>query len=446
MNKQTDEFHKNNMIEYLRFFLPLGTTSILIGITHSLFNSALARLPSPEVYLSAFTVSKSLLQVIQNPIIMVRQMVTTLINDDDSYFKVRKFILILSLSVVSIFGLLAFTDGSRLIFKNILGVKNEVLNKSVIIFRVFVFIPLGIVLRNFMQGIAIKFRMTPLVSIATIARVIFVSIVLLTINYLNFIPPAILAGGMFLGAIFVEAITMFLGIKIPIRDIPYNFKKIYYDKHGETNKSLINNRIILNFFLPLVLTSFIKSLSRPIIDGGLARTYDPAIALSSYAVAWSLGNIIINIIRMFHQIPLNFIEDGNDSRASSVKKFGVYLSTTLSLIIGIMGFTPIGYIILTKLIGVTDEIATPAIGVLKIMTFLPYSMVLRQYYWGIFMKKHKTLQISIGKIVNLIALSLTIFITILISPKNPAIIGSIGMLSAESFEGLYLYVSNKKFL
>ena len=47
------------LLKQIKFFTPLGMTSILIVITHSLFNMALARFPTPEVYISAFAVAKS---------------------------------------------------------------------------------------------------------------------------------------------------------------------------------------------------------------------------------------------------------------------------------------------------------------------------------------------------------------------------------------------------
>ncbi|MTI67921.1 MAG: hypothetical protein FH753_15145 [Firmicutes bacterium] len=425
------------------FFIPLGMTFVLIGTTHSLFNAILARLPSQEILISAFAVAKSLMQVIQNPVAMVRQTVTALVKDRLSYYQVRKFSMIMVSIVIFIFSIIAFTDLSRLIFKNIMGLKGEVLQKAITIFKVLVLFPMAVTLRNFMQGIAIKFRLTPLVTLATIVRVIFVGSILLFIDKLSFIPGDILSGAMFLGAITIEGIIMFIGVKIPIRDIPRELEKIKYKKNIEVNK--LSYRFIFSFFWPLIITSTIKAMAKPIINGGLARTQSPEIAISAYAVAWGLGVIVLSPLFMFHQVSLNFIDEFNPLSKKSVKKFAIYVSVTLSFIIGVIAFTSVGNFILIDLMGITKNIQVMSKDVLKIMTLLPLVVVIRQFYWGILMKNHKTIYISQGKIVNLIALSITVFLVTFINPSNPAIIGIIGMLTAEIFESIFLYfVSEKK--
>lgn len=428
-------------MEQFFFFIPLGASFFLISITHSLFNAALARLPSPEIYLAGFNIAKSLLQVLQNPVAMIRQTMAALVYDSKSYHKVKKFILTLVSIIVLIFAILAFTGGARFIFSHFMGVEGKVLDQAIIILRVFIFFPAAVSLRNFMQGVAIKFRKTILTPIATGARVTFVAMIVLFIDKLMFIPPGILAGLMFLGAIVTEALVMFLGVRFSIKDIPTSIDRLSIGK-PESYKKELSYRMIMTFFAPLMITSFINSLAKPIIDSGLARTISPEIAISAYAVAWGVGVTIVSPLMMFHQVPLNFIETEEDKEP--VKRFALYLGIGSSLILGIIGFTPVGYYILENLIGVTEEICVMSKDVLKIMTLLPMVVVVRQYYWGILMKKHMTKYVSMGKIVNLIALTLTIIIATLLKPSNPAVVGIVGKISSEAFESLFLFYSNRR--
>ncbi|RKD33924.1 hypothetical protein [Thermohalobacter berrensis] len=373
---------------------------------------------------------------------MIRQTVTALVKDKESYYKVRKFIIMLVGFIVFIFSLFILTGGSKWFIKNIMGLKGKVLNESITILTVFLIFPLAVTLRNFMQGVAIIFRRTPLVSVATVCRVIFVLFIALIVHKLKFIPAAIIAGGIFVGAISVEGLMMFLGVKLPVGDIPNKLDRIAKNKE-ELGYKEITNKTIIRFFLPLVLTSFIKSLAKPIINSGLARTHNPEIALSTYAVAWGLGIIIVSPVVMFHQVPLNLIKEDNDKQKKSVLKFAIYLGLTLSVIFGTVAFSPIGYYVLKYLIGTTDKISLMSIDVLKIMSVLPLIMVIRQYYWGILMKKHMTEYISKGKVINLIALILGITFGYFLQPSNSAIIGIIGMISSELFESIYLYVISR---
>lgn len=424
------------------FFAPLGASFFLISITHSLFNAALSRLPSPEIYLAGFTVAKSLLQVLQNPVAMIRQTMVALINDSKSYFKVRRFIITLVSSLVLVFTVLSFTSASRIIFKYLIGVEGEVLEQAIIILRVFILFPAAVALRNFMQGIAIKFRKTFLTSIATIARVAFVAVIVLFVDKLMFIPPGILAGLMFLGAICVEAITMFLGVKFTTKNIPESLDKLNNDKRKVYNNE-ISYRLIITFFTPLLFTSFFNSLTKPIIDSGLARTTSAEVAISAFAVAWGLGVMVISPLMMFHQVPMNFIETADDKK--SVKKFALILGIASSVLLGVLGFSPIGYYIMSVWIKASNDICVLAGDVIKLMTLLPLIIITRQYYWGVLTKKHKTKYVSYGKFVNLSALFISIFIGgLLLNPANPAIIGVIGRICGEGFETLYLYWSYKR--
>lgn len=438
-----EEKSQLSIIEQLFFFVPLGASFFLISITHSLFNAALARLPSPEIYLAGFNIAKSLMQVLQNPVSMIRQTTAALIYDSKSYYKVRKFTISLVSFIVLVFATLSFTGGAKFIFQRFMGVEGKVLEQSIIILRVFIIFPVAAALRNFMQGIAIKFKKTFLTPIATIARVIFVAVILLSIDKLMFIPPGILAGLMFLGAIGTEAIVMFSGVRFSIKEIPKSLDRLNDNKSKvqlESRKEL-SYMMIMGFFAPLIISSFINSLAKPIIDSGLARTINPEIAISAYAVAWGLGVIIVSPLMMFHQVPLNFIESEKDKEP--VKKFAIYLGLASSAILAVIAFTPIGYYILENLIGVTKEICNMAIDVLKIMTIMPLIVIVRQYYWGILMKKHMTKYVSFGKIVNLVALASTITIVTLLKPMNPAIVGIVGKISSEAFESLFLYYSNR---
>lgn len=435
------EKSKITTMEQLSFFAPLGATLILISITHSLFNAALARLPSPEIYLAGFTVAKSLLRVFQTPIFMVKQTMTALISDSDSYYKVKKFVVTLVSGTVLIFAIFSFSGITRWIFKNIMGIKGEILTQADIIIKVFIVFPVFVTLRNFMQAIAIKFKKTPLVTLASVSRVIFVLIIIFIVEKLTFIPPGILAGLMFLGAVITEAITMVLGVRLSIKDIPKSFDRLRV-KNTKVKTNEMTNRVILSFFAPLVATSFINSLSKPIIDSGLARTIDPKIAISAYAVAWGIGIIIVSPLNNFHQIPLNFIS--SDCDKEPVKKFGLMLSVTLSSIMAIIAFTPVGSYIIKDLIGVTGETLKMSKDVLKIMILLPPVMIVRQYYWGMLMKNRMTNYVGVGKFVNVIALFITIFTITLLKPSNPAVVGILGKVSSEFFESLFLYIVSKK--
>lgn len=425
----------------LIFFLPLAMTSFLIIVTHSLFNAALTRLPSPEIYIAAFAVAKSLMHLLHSPLFMVRQTITSLIEDKKSYYQVKTFLLKLMVLVVLILAVVAISGLSNWIFKNIMGLKGRTLTESINILKVLIIFPVAVTLRNFMQGISIKFNKNIFITFGTVARIIFVFLVVLYIDSFSFVPGYLIAGGIFLGAVSVEALVVFIGVKLSVG----NIKKKTNDLDNENlreektdNKKKIPENYVFSFYWPLIITGFIKTLATPIINTGLARTLNPEMALSAYAVAFSFGIILYSPTFMFHQVSINFI-DGNNHNITEVRHFGIYLGLFCSLLIGLVAFTNIGEYILMNWIGASKEITLLALDVLKIMIVLPFITVAREFYWGILMKRRKTQYVGKGKFVNIVSLVIGIIIMTALNPPNPAIVGIIGFIIGQLMESVYLF-------
>ena len=418
----------------------MALTSVLIITTHSLFNAALARLASPELYISAFAVAKSFMHFFSSPIIMIRQTVSTLVKDAASYYKVRKFVSLIIIGVILVLALLKFTGAANWLLANIMGVQGRILDKSLVIFGVLIIFPLGPALRDMMQGIAVKLNKTYLFSIATVLRIIFVLSVIYFIDELQFIPGGIIAGGMFLGAVLIEGLALYIGVKLTTRNIADSLEN-NIDKFENRSEKLNYSRI-LYFYYPLLITSFLKRMGGPLINMGLARSMSPELTISVYAVAWGLGLIFLSPIFMFHQQVINFLDEKN-ANLSSLKSFALIIGIFITGVLGLIAYTDLGYYILRNWIQATEQISILSLDLLKIMIVLPLIMLGRKFYWGIMMKKNKTKFISRGKLINLISLFSTLVLGIIINPPNTAIIGIMAIICSQLSEFLYLFYKTK---
>lgn len=428
--------------EQFSFFIPLATTQFLIMITHSLFNAGLARLPAPAIYISAFAVAKSLMHLLQSPIMMVRQTVTSLISNQMSYYEVRKFVMMVVAFVVWLLIIFSFSGLSRWVFENIMGVTGDILDKSVIMLRILIFFPVAVTIRNFLQGVTIKYNMNPIITVATIARIIFVVLVIYFINKITFLSGAVIGGLMFLGAVIVEAVVIFVGSRLFIKNIAAGFDEMK-NGNGSFRGTYIDSDMIFIFFWPLIVTSFLRTMAIPIINMGLARTVNPEIALSTFAVSWSVGMIILSPIFMFHQIPIYYLDLRGTHNFKAVKKFAIYMGLFLTICLIIISFTDIGYYIFNNMIGVNEQITYKSLTVLKVMILLPGILLGREFYWGLLLKRQKTKYISRGKKINIISLIIAVTFMTFISTENPAVIGIIGLIFCQFMEFIYLYLSTK---
>ncbi len=425
------------------FLLPLTFSSFLIILTHSFFNAGLARLPSPEIYLSSFAVARSLMHIFQSPIMMTRQTVTSIANDPKNYRKTRTFLILIFMSVTATLAVIALTGASRWIFGNLMGLEGSTLDASVTMLKVLIIFPCMVGIRGFFSGICIKFRVMPLISAASLMRLIYVAVFISFIDTITFISPAVLAALMFLGAITTEVIVMVTGTKMIVKNIPKSLGSLN-ERHSVNHVEALTFKALFAFFAPLAITAYIQTLSMPIINGGLARTVEPEIALSVFSVAWYLGAVFLSPFSAFHQLPIRFIGEDGKRNIRSVRRFAILTGSLISLVMLLVSITDIGYFILVELIGTSHEISILSADVLKIMSLLPVIMVMREFIWGVMMKRRLTRYIGKGKIVNLSFLLIIVLSLTLLTFSNPALIGAIAVVGSEAAETVYLYIVTKK--
>jgi hypothetical protein len=220
MLKMMRSIRHPSLKEQTCFYLPLAATSLIIIITHSFFNAGLARLPKPEVLIAAFAVAKSLMLVFQSPVMMIRQTVTALIDHQKNF---RKTLIALALvvgGVVFVLALTAFTGLSRWLFQHVMGLEGQTLDEAVAMLKILFLFPLMVSIRDFFSGLLIKFRSAPLITAASVVRVIYVIIFISFIEQMSRLPGAMLASLMFIGGVTIEALFVVIGTRILNWTIP----------------------------------------------------------------------------------------------------------------------------------------------------------------------------------------------------------------------------------
>ena len=89
--------------------------------------------------------------------------------------------------------------------------------------------------------------------------------------------------------------------------------------------------------------------------------------------------------------------------------------------------------------GVSEEISSRSLDVLKLMSALPLITVAREYCWGLLIKGKKTRHVVLGKSINLVTLAVSVVALTLIHPANAAVIGAVSMLVSQAAELVYLW-------
>ena len=99
------------------------------------------------------------------------------------------------------------------------------------------------------------------------------------------------------------------------------------------------------FYLPLVATSYLLTATNPLLAAALARTSDPATALSGYGVAFSLIGVIYAPLLVIQQVAAQRLLSVGD--IGPVRRFTAVVAFLLSGVAALVAFTPIGVFVMT---------------------------------------------------------------------------------------------------
>lgn len=427
----------------IKFFLPLAVFPILVALSHTIINSALARMSSPELSIAVFTVVKSVTNIINAPSIMTRQLFTSVIEDKRSYYLARNFAFVLMFILFGLIMSLSITPLGDFVFKHIIGLQSQKeVNLATSAMMVTAFLPIAVVLRNAYQGIATGLKKTLLILPGVVLRVISIVVFLGWVVKTNIINGVIAGCLAYVMGIALEGVFILGGLKYNSGSIIDAANKM---PPSDFDKEKLDYYKIFKFFLPLAFTIMITMFIQPVIQSGLARSSSPVRSLAAYGVSWTLVTMLAGPLRMLHQITL--VHHNSDENMRKIKIFNFSLGVLTSVIIVIFALSPIGYYVLRNLIAVSHDITLLAQKVILAFAIFPLARAFRETYWGMMMKKRTTQVIAKAKGLNLFAVILSLMILLgfinIYFNIEPAVLGAVVFTIGEFLETFIIKKNSK---
>jgi len=197
-------------------------------------------------------------------------------------------------------------------------------------------------------------------------------------------------------------------------------------------------REVLRFYLPLVATSQMMTLSTPVINLGLGRAADPAHALASYAVGFTLSVFLNSPALVSAQVSATLVRE---------KSVGLRVLLLTFLAVGlavgavelVLGLTPAGDVVLQDIMGIPTEVAASAKRVLVVMSPIPVLLALRGVHQAVAMTASRTLLITSSTLTRLILLSAVVGALVAGWLDLPGeIVGALALLSGIAGEALLM--------
>jgi hypothetical protein len=156
------------------------------------------------------------------------------------------------------------------------------------------------------------------------------------------------------------------------------------------------------FFFPLLLNVQLMSVSHSIINAGLARLDDAVTALAAFSVAMVLHLFVASPSYQNHTVTIAMVRGRKSLYGTAL--FVALVASYVSIMLALLAFTPIGTLVLDRLLGVNPEVARGAQEALSLLVFLPFFTGLRGLSQGLVIQARRTGLVSFATGVRIATL------------------------------------------
>ncbi|MCH7564052.1 MAG: hypothetical protein IH968_09525 [Gemmatimonadetes bacterium] len=389
--------HSNRYIFF--FWLPLAATWAMMALEGPFLAALIARLADPKFNLAAYGVAFALAILIEAPVIMIMSAATALVEDGNSYRKLRNFTYGLSALATGLLLLVLVPPVYRVLTSTVMGLPSEVSELMYGALWFFLPWPGAIGYRRFLQGVLIRSGRTRLVAYGTVIRVLVMAITAIVL-YIAFSIPGVWVAAAALGAgVTAEAVAARRMAATTIRAL------LVQPETNSTGREPLGYRRIAHFYYPLALTSLIGLAAHPMLAFFMSRGLAPIESLAVFPVVHALSF-------MFRALGLSFQEAaiallGNDhEHIGELGRFGLWLGLASSAGLGAVAFTPLAGVWFESISGLTPELAAFAVIPTMILVPLPALSVLLSFQRAVLVKGHTTRPITVATTIEVIGIAL----------------------------------------
>jgi hypothetical protein len=199
---------------------------------------------------------------------------------------------------------------------------------------------------------------------------------------------------------------------------------------------------ILRFYLPLVITSQMMTLSVPLINLGLGRTADPVLALAGYAVGFSVSVVCNAPVLTARAVTAGLVRSAASYRV--VARVMRWLGLILSGVALGLALLPAGDWLFLEVLGAPESIARQARLVLLLQSPIPVLLAERGLAQGLVLIYRRTLLISLATLMRLAMVTMMVLMLALLLHLPGAAAGGLSLTAGVGVEALVIRLAVRR--
>jgi hypothetical protein len=362
--------------DMVRFFVPLGLSSLLVTMSHTIINGTLARSSDPETAIAGYAIAMSIFVITERPAVLLRQTCSVLVRDRLSFSAMSRMTALLLACTIAVGLLLSWTPAGGWILRSWFHADAPVGAAALDSYRILIFVTVFSAIRCLFHGIIIREMRTAWLTIGMVIRlVIMYALSLFFVHVLGWADGRVGAVIFLVGMMVEAAVSMWEGRHV-LRTLPDR------SAHGSVSKM----RDIFPFYRPLVLSSLLAVAIPPSVNAMLGKTADLTLAVASYALAMNITNLVTSFFSYVHQIVLNFYADN----PRKVRRFCTAVNLVPPLLLAMLAWTPVGTWFMRTIMGVGGDLLSETRLVLNVCLLHALAFPWVDYGNGLVMLRKRT--------------------------------------------------------
>jgi hypothetical protein len=252
--------------------------------------------------------------------------------------------------------------------------------------------------RRFHQGVLIRFNHSRIVGVGTGIRLGVNLSVLLAGSLLTTQTGIVIGTSAIIAGVISEA--FFIGIRV---------RPILRDELPETRPDIepLTLRTILDFYIPLALTSLIFLLAQPLGSAALSRMPNPILSLAVWPVIGGLTFMVRSLGIAYNEVVVALLDEPGS--APSLRRFAEILAIFSTFVVLLFAVTPLSSFWFDEISGLPPNLVVMAETGLWLVLLWPALNVFQSWYQGAIVHSRHNRGIPEAVVVFLVTSSLILF-------------------------------------
>jgi hypothetical protein len=371
------------------FWSPLAATWLMMAAEGPFLAAVIARLPNPKFNLAAYGVAFAFALLVEAPVIMMMSASTALVDDADSFRRLRNFAYALNAAVTGVMLILLAPPVARLVLETLIDLPADVARLTHGALVILLPWPAAIGYRRFFQGVLIRGGRTRLVALGTVVRLSTMAAVASALYIVSSLPGAYVGAAALTAGVCAEAIAARLMAGSTVRRL----RAAPTADPPETER--LTYRRIARFYYPLALTSVLALGVTPLATFYMGQARFPVESLAVLPVVVSLSFIFRALGLSYQEVALALMGPRME-HFRELARFALRLALGASAGLALIGFTPLARVWFETISGLSPELTAFALTPTRILALLPALSVVLSMQRAILMRGRFTRPITVA--------------------------------------------------